>query len=705
MEDDSADQNPSAKKLRNDYHPSIQDPRLIALMRVSAYCGMYSSPRQRLSFICKWTVGILLLCCPIVKVTFPLCSATYNQLIEQKQMSTGLETASLFITPMIFLWYHGFFEWLYLLCCRCKRRDSNAPVAPYFWDNDISRELFSRNNFRISGREAVLNSSLKWTKITVYLFMLNMIVVFWSIGFELHLGLTHGLMAGDMLRLAFISIAVHSIEVVNVNVLLILFLHTRMYRKILKVYFRVQHTTMLRRANIGNLPVYHEMMDMMFFRLGRLSSVMSLMCMGLVWLLIACTLFAVISPLRQWHSTTVYTFLLGILVTGIWGYFVATSVTGLFDAMVLPFVQAKARFSKAQQGKLDGSYVDDMLECAELVGFDGGQVAHIRAALDYWEKNSKGIMEYAAPLADAVKEHGAAGLFNSSAFSSLARKGKQKLTERMLRKAGSRSQSPSLSGSSRPQSQRGSAKRLPKHPDMPSPSPLIPRDPEGADPPKLSIDGGLKPSQVLASAGLNESNLDLPDKGLSEVLRKIDNFYDVAMQKVSTAIDMPETASGATPVELINMVKSSEAVQQRLKKKVLRQVLQKLPGTDLLSLIADPSKAQQLIASALQSQLEENGAEIQARLGAAVTDGLKRVETLKQKASEMKTDLEPMVREGIRRAAEQLPAETGDTLLTVETEKSVLPSEPAVVSTDPLSDDADPLGASQPTPTKLPDVD
>lgn len=373
----------------------IYDPRLIALLRVSAYMGMYASPYTKAPIVCKATIGLMLVITPVVKIVYPFCSTTYDSIVEAFNIGSLFASSALTITPLIYLWYHCFFNWFYNRFLYCRKRDSDQPVAPYFWDNEISREIFMNDDFRLEGREAVLNSSKKWTVLTVYAIYFNVLIVLFSVAYEVWLGYKKRLSPIDCLWLGYLSITANGLEAINVNTLLILGLHARMYRKITKVYFRVTKSTLKVKGIISAFTIYREMVDQAFYKLSRLSHVVSVMALGLIFLLIVVVVCELVSPFRQVKNNELYTFLLGILVTAIWGYFVGHSIGGVFDSILLPFLHLRKHFLHQQQGDqledrkgiFNWVYIEDMLQVAEMFGFENTQVEYVRQACEFFDKH------------------------------------------------------------------------------------------------------------------------------------------------------------------------------------------------------------------------------------------------------------------------------------------------------------------------------
>lgn len=251
------------------------------------------------------------------------------------------------------------------------------------------------DDFRLEGREAVLNSSQKWTVLTVWAIYFNVLIVVFSVAYEVWLGYKKRLSPMDCLWLGYLSISANGLEAVNVNTLLILGLHARMYRKITKVYFRVTKSTLKVKGIISAFTIYREMVDQAFFKLGRLSHVVSVMALGLIFLLIIVVVCELVSPFRQLQNTQLYSFLLGILVTAIWGYFVGHSISGVFDSILLPFLHLRKHFLHQQQGDqmedrkgiFNWCYIEDMLQVAEMFGFENTQVEHVRQACEFFDKH------------------------------------------------------------------------------------------------------------------------------------------------------------------------------------------------------------------------------------------------------------------------------------------------------------------------------
>jgi len=227
----------------------------------------------------------------------------------------------------------------------------------------------------------------------------NLLIVLFSVAYEVWLGVRARLSPLNCLWLCFLSISANGLEAVNVSTLLILALHARMYRKISKVYFRVTKSSLKLRGVISELFIYREMVDKAFYKLSRLSHTVSVMALGLIFLLIVIVAFALISPIRRIHNTFVYTFLLGILVTAIWGYFVGHSISGVFDSVILPFVHLRQHFLHTQKGdcstdrmeRFNWLYIQDMLQVAEICGFAHVQVDYIRQACELFEEHKEDI--------------------------------------------------------------------------------------------------------------------------------------------------------------------------------------------------------------------------------------------------------------------------------------------------------------------------
>jgi len=612
----------------------IQDPRLVSLLRVSAYFGMYSSPKSRAPIVCQTTIGLMLVFTPVVKIVYPICSSTYSDIIEQSSVSAIFESTSLMIIPIIFLWYHCFFHWCYHRFLYCRKRDSNKPVAPYFWDNEISREIFCNAEFRLLGREAVLNSSKKWTVLTVWVIYLNVIVVIWSIAYEVNLGANAGLSTWDCMRLFLLSLSTNGLEAVNVNTILILMLHTRMYRKILNVYFRVTKSSLKQRGPISALAIYQSMIDSAFKKLGMLSNVLSLMAIGLQFLLILCVVSAIISPFRQWHNSTFYTFLLGILVTAVWGYFVGHTVTGVFDSFIVPFVQLKQRFGKPgdKKDKFNWCYIEDMLQVAEVCGFDNAQVENIRMACEYWEGNKDKISTRVKNIRRSSAQQNAKGLLQHMKSGSLLNiaKSSTRLSKVMFRNESSESASDRRNSSVA--SERISAAR------------------DTFNAVQFLLDQSLDEPSESVESEVPQKMQDMFTSANATMERFFPKAYRTLLMEVPEELQSLDLDASA---ELWRSIKANKEFQTQLKlelrsqeallkRSILSAVVKKIPHSDLLRLIAVPGADQKALLRMLLGTLDEVVPHLQGQMDSLVKTAIARTTSLEKELIEFKTSLTDM---------------------------------------------------------------
>jgi len=600
----------------------IYDPRLVALLRVSAYFGMYFSPKTKAPTVCKVTIGLMLVMTPVVKIVYPCCSDTYNTIIEKYSVSSLFESTSLLITPLLYLWYHCFFSWFYNRFWYCRKRDSDLPVAPYFWDNEISREIFMNDDFRKEGREAVLDSSNKWTVLTVWAIYLNVVIVLFSIGYEVWLGWKAKLSPMDCFWLGFLSVSTNGLEAVNVNTLLILALHTRMYRKISKVYFRVTKSGLKVKGIISAFTIYREMVDQAFYKLSRLSHTVSLMALGLLLLLIVVVMFSLISPFRQIHNTMIYTFLLGILVTAIWGYFVGHSIGGVFESLILPFLHLRKHFLNTHQGDCiehdkafcNWLYIDDMLQVAEMCGFERTQVGYIRQACEFFDAHKGELKTSISRIRATTQKSNLKDIFQNANSSSIGEIVKKAKAGKRFFKGGSIS------------SVASSTSESPRH--------------SGSSAVQYLQECLL---QALSQDELSEQVTAHMQKLLKKMNTTVERFYPKALRTLLSEIpdELKDMHNLEEAVKIWASIRQSKEFQELfmnellgqeevVKKHIIAAVMKKIPNGEFLKLLTISPEAEDkstTLLNLLISVVEQNAPELQAQIGAIVQRTLAKTAT------------------------------------------------------------------------------
>jgi len=479
------------------------------------------------------------------------------------------------------------------------------------------------DDFRKEGREAVLDSSNKWTVLTVYAIYFNVLIVLGSIGYEVWLGWRAKLSPINCFWLGFLSVSTNGLEAVNVNTLLILALHTRMYRKISKVYFRVTKSSLKVKGIISAFTIYREMVDQAFYKLSRLSHTVSLMALGLLLLLIVVVLFALISPLRQIHSTTIYTFLLGILVTAIWGYFVGHSISGVFESLILPFLHLRKHFLQSHTGEnciendrgmCNWLYIEDMLQVAEMCGFERSQVGYIRQALEFFDNHKGEFKTSISRIRATTQNQSLRDIFKTSHKSSIGDLVKRAKAGKRFFKGGSISSI----ASSASESERNS----------------------GSSAVQYLQECML---QALSQSELSEQVTAQMQKLLTKMNTTVERFYPKALQALLSEIpdELKDVNNFEEAIKLWTSIRQSKEFQEQfmnellgqeevLKKHIIAAVMKKIPNAEFLKLVTGSPETADFSTSLLNlliSVVEENAPELQAQIGGIVQRSLAKTAT------------------------------------------------------------------------------
>jgi len=431
------------------------------------------------------------------------------------------------------------------------------------------------------------------------------------------------------LWLGYLSISANGLEAVNVNILLILGLHTRMYRKITKVYFRVTKSTLKVKGIISGFTICREMVDQAFYKLGRLSHVVSVMALGLIFLLIIVVVCELVSPFRQVQSIELYTFLLGILVTAIWGYFVGHSISGVFESIILPFLHLRTHFVQQQQGdrledrkgKFNWCYIDDMLQVAEMCGFENSQVEHVRQACEFFDKHKGELKQSLRRVRKATSSDSVKDIFQqmnrSCSLGEIARTAK--LGRRLFKGDSNASAASSriFKGDSIASTASGQS--------------------------DSQRNSGSSAVRYILECILNADNKD----ELSEEMRAnmqtllmrvnstVERFWPNALRTLVSEVpeDLKDINNLKKAAELWDSIRESKEFQTQLKNELLGQeellkeqilalVLKRIPSAEFLKVLSQDTNTPLL--NLLMSVLKENAPELQSQIGKIVQRALIR---------------------------------------------------------------------------------